>query len=303
MPNRLSLSVSLVLFLVSQAAALSAQNLLTNPDFDTGLSGFEVGDGVSWDGARDADGSPASGSARILTDFSRVGLTPIVVTQCIPMIEPGTRYVLGGKAFLPSGQTGSGDVEFSVGFFPDPFCQGTPIPGGGVGLTPGITTRDRWTAAVTTVTAAGHSAGFAAFLRASSVGSFTASVDDLLFQPVSATPFCLGDASTLCLGALRFKVTATYDAGNGNAGDAHGVPLTADTGYFWFFAASNVEVVVKVIDGCGLGGHYWVFAGGLTNVKTVITVTDLQTGAVKTYTNPPGQAFAPIEDTAAFACP
>jgi hypothetical protein len=300
MPNRLSLSVSLALFLVSQAAALAAQNLLTNPDFDTGLSGFEVGDGVSWDGAKDADGSPASGSARILTDFSRVGLTPILVTQCIPMTEPGTRYVLRGKAFLPSGQTGSGDVEFSVGFFPDPFCNGTPIPGGGVGLTPPVTATDRWTATAVPVTAAGHSARFAAFLRASSAGSFTASVDDLSFAPASATT-CLGDATTLCLGALRFKVTATFDAGI--AGNARGVPLTADTGYFWFFASSNVEVVVKVLDGCGLGGHFWVFAGGLTNVKTVITVTDLTTGAVKTYTNPGGQAFAPLQDTAAFACP
>jgi hypothetical protein len=62
-------------------------------------------------------------------------------------------------------------------------------------------------------------------------------------------------------------------------------------------------VVVKVIDGCSLGGHFWVFAGGLTHVHTVIIVTDMQTGAVKTYTNPEGQAFAPIQNTSAFACP
>jgi hypothetical protein len=30
-----------------------------------------------------------------------------------------------------------------------------------------------------------------------------------------------------------------------------------------------------MIDGCGLNGHYWVFAGGLTNVKVVLTVTDM----------------------------
>lgn len=67
---------------------------------------------------------------------------------------------------------------------------------------------------------------------------------------------------------------------------------------------ANVEAVVKVIDGCALGGHYWVFAGGLTNVLTVITVSDLHSGAMKTYTNPQGKAFQPIQDTNAFAsCP
>ena len=34
-----------------------------------------------------------------------------------------------------------------------------------------------------------------------------------------------------------------------------------------------------------------------------MTVTDMQTGAVRTYTNPQGTAFLPIQDTAAFpAC-
>jgi hypothetical protein len=125
------------------------------------------------------------------------------------------------------------------------------------------------------------------------------------FQPPSATT-CIADATTLCLDALRFKVTATFDSGHGGAGSAGNArvqPLTADTGYLWFFDASNVEVVVKLIDGCGLGGHFWFFAGGLTNVNTVITVTDMQTGAVRTYTNPPNTAFKPIQDTSAFACP
>ena len=80
--------------------------------------------------------------------------------------------------------------------------------------------------------------------------------------------------------------------------------MTSDTGYLWFFSSANVEVVIKVIDGCGLNGHYWVFAGGLTNVAATITVTDMQTGAVKTYTNPQNTAFLPIQDTSAFdICP
>jgi hypothetical protein len=302
MTSRLPLAVVVVVLLVGEAIALPAQSLLTNPAFNTGLSGWEVGDGASWDGTKDADGSAASGSAQGNATFDRPGLTPVIVTQCIPMTEPGTRYVLGGKAFIPAGQAGSGGVFFSVGFFPNPFCGGTPIPGGGAALTSLVTATNRWTAAAVPLTAVGRSARFAAVLQASSAGSFAANVDDLFFQPASSTT-CTGDANTLCLGGLRFKVTATFDTGHGNAGNAHVTQLTADTGYLWFFDAANVEAVVKVIDGCGLGGHYWVFAGGLTNVQAVITVTDLQTGAVKTYTNPQGRAFAPIQDTSAFACP
>jgi hypothetical protein len=32
-------------------------------------------------------------------------------------------------------------------------------------------------------------------------------------------------------------------------------------------------------------------------------VTDTATGVVKTYRNPQGTAFAPLQDTSAFACP
>jgi hypothetical protein len=49
---------------------------------------------------------------------------------------------------------------------------------------------------------------------------------------------------------------------------------------------------------------YWVFAGGLTNVQVEITITDTASGTKKTYMNPQGTAFKPIQDTAAFAtCP
>jgi hypothetical protein len=38
-------------------------------------------------------------------------------------------------------------------------------------------------------------------------------------------------------------------------------------------------------------------------VNMVMTVTDTQTGAVKTYTNIQGTAFIRSQDTAAFVCP
>ncbi len=124
----------------------------------------------------------------------------------------------------------------------------------------------------------------------------------LTFRPRPAVGPCLAGPETLCLLGGRFAVTATWATATGT-GAAQAVALTGDTGYLWFFNPANVETVVKVLDGCALGGHVWVFAGGLTNVAVTLTVTDSQTGAMKVYQNPQGKPFAPIQDTAAFPCP
>jgi DNA-binding beta-propeller fold protein YncE len=123
----------------------------------------------------------------------------------------------------------------------------------------------------------------------------------LAFQPQSAAS-CAAGPQALCLQGSRFAVTAAWSTASAT-GPAQAVGLTGDTGYLWFFAPANVEVVVKVLDGCALGGHFWVFAGGLTNVAVTMTVTDTRTGAFKTYQNPQGKPFAPLQDTAAFPCP
>lgn len=115
---------------------------------------------------------------------------------------------------------------------------------------------------------------------------------------------CVPSATALCLNGGRFRVEADWETKQGAQGAAQAVELTADTGLFWFFSSDNVEAVVKVLDGCAVNQRYWVFAGGLTNVRTEITVTDTATGAVKTYVNPQRTAFLPIQDTNAFAaCP
>jgi hypothetical protein len=108
--------------------------------------------------------------------------------------------------------------------------------------------------------------------------------------------------SSLRLNGNRFLVKMSWATAPGTNGRGHTQALTGDTGYAWFFQESNVEVLLKVLDGCGLNGRFWVFAAGLTNVRTDITVADTQTGAVKIYHNPSGQAFQPIQDTNALAC-
>jgi PKD repeat protein len=116
---------------------------------------------------------------------------------------------------------------------------------------------------------------------------------------------CKADDTTLCLSASRFKVTAIYRTGDGRTGPAHAFPLTPNTGYFWFFDSTNVEVVTKVLPFCANPfNSIWIFAAGLTNVEVTLTYTDTKNGTVVTKKNNLNTAFAPVQDTAAFkTCP
>jgi PKD repeat protein len=116
---------------------------------------------------------------------------------------------------------------------------------------------------------------------------------------------CTPDATTLCLNGGRFMAQMHWTKPDGTSGDGNGVKLTDDSGYFWFFDPTNIEAVMKVLNGCALDNAYWVFLAGLTNVQVDTTVTDTQTGAVFTKQNPQGVAFAPVQSTNAFptSCP
>ncbi len=115
---------------------------------------------------------------------------------------------------------------------------------------------------------------------------------------------CIFDPQTLCLNIGAFSVTASFQSTPGGpSSPARAVALTGNAGYFWFFDPSNVEMTVKVLDGCSVNGSYWVFAAGMTNVGVDWKVTRSQTNAARNYSNPPGTAFQPIQDTAAFPCP
>lgn len=114
-----------------------------------------------------------------------------------------------------------------------------------------------------------------------------------------------GWADDLFLGGGRFRVSATFQTAAGpgpGSGTANGVPLSDDSGTFWFFSPENVELVVKVVDACAPPfERFWFFAAGLTNVAVEIEVEDVFAGGTRRYSNAAGHAFEPIQDTAAFA--
>jgi len=114
-----------------------------------------------------------------------------------------------------------------------------------------------------------------------------------------ATGQCDRAPTRLCLNGERFGAEVSWRTRDGRTGTGQAVPLTSDSGYFWFFADGNVELVVKVLDGRSNNGHYWVFYGALSDVAYTLTVTDNETGQTRTYDNPQ-DTLASVADTGAF---
>ena len=121
----------------------------------------------------------------------------------------------------------------------------------------------------------------------------------------SAGGGCQAGAGFLCLGGGRFQVNATWTRNDGTTGAGTAVKLTDDSGYFYFFDPTNIEMVVKVLNGCSINNAYWVFAAGLTNVQVDWQVLDTATGVTYTNSNPQNTPFAQVEATDAFttSCP
>lgn len=127
-------------------------------------------------------------------------------------------------------------------------------------------------------------------------------------EEVSATT---GDASGacrtgeqyLCLSEGRFEIQAHWknhlEEGVFGAATAVPVDVSDESGMFWFFSSTNIELVVKTLDGRQLNGHYWVYFGALSNVEYWVTVRDTEGGGRRTYHNPPAENCGQ-SDTMAF---
>jgi hypothetical protein len=120
-----------------------------------------------------------------------------------------------------------------------------------------------------------------------------------LVEERGAPAACATSDTALCLQGGRFRVEVTWTDFEDRSGAGHAVPLSSDSGYFWFFNRENIELGLKVLDGRTINGRFWVFYGALSNVEYSVLVTDTATGAVRVYHNP-SRVFASVGDTSAF---
>lgn len=131
-------------------------------------------------------------------------------------------------------------------------------------------------------------------------------------RPALGLPGCIEASDVMCLDGKvesdrRFEVVADFetDRDGGRSGSAVVVPASDSPlrgGLFSFFDAKNPELLVKVLDGCGINQHWWVFVSALTDVAYTLTVTDTQTGAQWTTANADHQLAEPVADIEALAC-
>lgn len=105
---------------------------------------------------------------------------------------------------------------------------------------------------------------------------------------------CTPGTFAACLQGGRFRVQATH---GGNASQV--AASSADSAVFRTFAFNNWEIVAKVINGCTVNNHFWVFAAGATSVSYTLTVEDTTRDLLNFYSNAP----CPLVATTAFQCP
>lgn len=133
---------------------------------------------------------------------------------------------------------------------------------------------------------------------------FTIAVD-LEAKPPDPEPppgvTCVPDTDVLCLYGGRYEVRVDWWTADGDRGAAQVVPKgMSDSGLFWFFDPENWEVLIKVLDGCAVNGHQWVYGASTTDLGYSVRVTDTTTGDFKEYRNERGRPAPAITDAKAF---
>ena len=112
---------------------------------------------------------------------------------------------------------------------------------------------------------------------------------------------CVADAETFCFQNSRFAVEMDWWTSDGRSGPGKAAADGAnDSGMFWFFNPDNWEVLIKVLDGCALNDHVWVFAASATDLGYSIRVTDTMTRVFREYRKEDGLPADAITDSRAF---
>lgn len=292
----------LALALLMADGARAAANLVPNPGFDADAAGWAplaAFQGSVGHSPVDEQGEGGSGSLRLFA------LQPgpwqgNVTSSCFP-VTAGEDIVFGGSVHTP-GFLGASSANVLISFYSDGGCaQGTSGHSFAKLVTNHGTHTWRPTQGYTEIPAAAQSA-LLHFVVALHVVVPAEILVDNAFAYEGAT--CASSGLVVCLNEGRFRVDVQWNAGG--IGYGYGT-LSAfsggldDSAHAWFFAPSNVEVVVKVLDGCAYNDRYWVFAAGLTNVKVNLRVRDTHTGETWHYEHLAGEPFPPVQDIGAFA--
>ena len=123
-----------------------------------------------------------------------------------------------------------------------------------------------------------------------------------IYLPTQPGPssICIDEQTQLCFHQDTFRVSTSYET------DAPASPtelggVSDDSGLFTFFHHDNWEVLVKVLNGCAINDHWWVYSAAATDVGYQFTV-ETDDGFMKTYRSAGGSPSRAQADIGAFPC-
>lgn len=142
------------------------------------------------------------------------------------------------------------------------------------------------------------------FHPAGAPASFTAfeALPALLEPPASVDPPSPGPPgeSEISLLSGRFHARLRVQLDGGLEAQAQGMVSSDGVGVFWWQRRDSPEVMVRLVDGRAVNGHFWVIAGGLSSRRYFLEVIDLVSGAVHHTTHGAGAPITQL-DLEAFA--
>jgi hypothetical protein len=298
------------------AAGQSTLTIPVTPIDDTAIEDVETVTLALASNAAYLNGSPSSGTVSILNnDF--IPCTPSATVLCLQggRFEASLTAVANGANY--TGQTLSlGDASGGFWLFSPANIEigvkvldGSAVNGkfwiyygAATDVSYTLTVRDRANASRTRIFNSGSpfcgnaDTGFFTKSRVRSQSAALEFDDDLVRAPGSqqlTASTCVADSTTVCMLGNRFQVRVKRGTVYQQV-----IPVTSQTAFFSFFSPDNLEIFVKILDGTGLNGKYWVYFGSMTDQSYTVEVTDTMTGVVKNY--PSGQAFCGNADTSAF---
>ncbi len=98
-----------------------------------------------------------------------------------------------------------------------------------------------------------------------------------------------------------YEVSMCYVTPTGESGTVKAEAWSSEAGVLWFFGRNNPEVLVKVLDGCGVNGYRWAFVAPVTTLDFNLWIT-APDGSRWTHGNAQGSTAITKSDTAAFPC-
>ncbi len=273
------------LLLAAAAAPLSAQNLLTNPNFNRNLNGWTAAPGSAWSTA-DAEGSTRSGSGLGTNSAADGALSVLQLSQCLP-VAGGQTYQGGALVLVPGGQQRSGFAAIEIAWFGEDACGGEVLDTTDLGnISPPIAWQPVASASLFAPEGA-RSAQFQLFVGKNEAGgTFLAHFDDTFFCPSSGCADEPLDAPALTSPeypdfTFRVRITSGADVFPG----ALVASCQPDTVCVSGALAGRAEVFLRIL-GPRPNGFLWPTIVRFTPSQVEVEIEQLSTRERQRYTLP-----------------